>query len=451
MTTLQFLGAAGTVTGSKFLVEHGKERFLFDCGLFQGLKPLRLRNWADFPVDPKSLTAVVLTHAHMDHTGYLPRLVRAGFSGPIFCSEGTQDLCDILLKDGARIQEEDAFYANKKGFSKHHPALPLYTQEDAQAALKLFQEVAFGQNQKIGGLTFNYHPAGHILSAASIAAHFNQGPSVLFSGDLGRNQDWITPKPQMPTEADYVVMESTYGDRQHDNGDPLDLLHGVLQKIVHEKAVLLIPAFALGRAQTLLYGFYRLFEKNPHLKIPLFLDSPMAVDITKLYYIHRHLHRLDEATVRAMCQATKFLHSSEESRQLNDRQGPMIIIAASGMLTGGRILHHLKFHGQNARNRILLVGFQAPGTRGADLVSGVRMLKIHGQMVSIAAQVEKFDAFSAHADQSELRNWASGIGPSTKKVFLVHGEDLPRKTLAAELLKMNLRVEMPNHEEKVAL
>ncbi len=255
----------------------------------------------------------------------------------------------------------------------------------------------------------------------------------------------------MPEPTDYVVMESTYGDRLHAGGDPFDALHRVLTQVVRERAVLLIPAFALGRAQTLLYGFYKLFEKYPDLKIPLFLDSPMAVDITKLYYSHRQLHRLDEATLRAMCQATQFLHSGEDSRQLNDRKGPMIVVASSGMLTGGRILHHLKFHGQDPRNRILLVGFQAPGTRGADLAAGAKTLKIHGQMIPIAAQVEKIDAFSAHADQAELLHWASGISASTKKVFLVHGENLPRKTLQQELLKKNLNVYLPNHGEVVTL
>lgn len=362
---LRFLGATGTVTGSKYLLSSGSSNILVDCGLFQGYKELRLRNRARFPIDPAQVDAVVLTHAHLDHSGYLPLLVKDGFAGKVYCSHATYDLCKILLPDSGRLLEEEASYANRHGFSRHAPALPLYSEADAVRALRHFSPVAFGTPFKVAGdIGAELSRAGHILGAA-IARVRAGGKSIVFSGDLGRMDDPIMLPPTPILEADFLVVESTYGEKRHDPADPLLLLGKTIRETAARGGVTIIPSFAVGRAQSLLYDIYRLKEKGEiPAHVPVYLNSPMAVDATALYQKHPHDHRLGHGQCLAMRHAARIVNSVEESIALNERQVPMVIVAASGMATGGRVLHHLKAFAPDPRNTILFAGFQAGGTRG---------------------------------------------------------------------------------------
>ncbi len=448
---LSFLGAAGTVTGSKYLLEAEGARLLVDCGVYQGLKQLRLRNWAPLPIDPAGVDAVLLTHAHIDHSGYLPALVRDGFSGPVYASEPTRELCRILLPDSGHLHEEDARYANRKGFSKHHPALPLYTEADAVAALASFATLDFGSWQSLGPFRFRLRRAGHILGAASIEVE-HRGQRLLFSGDLGRSEDLLMPPPEAPGEPDWVVIESTYGDRLHARVDPFESLAAVLEKTHARGGVLLIPAFAVGRAQTLLYCLHEIFARGLAREVPVFLNSPMATDVTELFRRSAAHHRLGPEACSAVCDVAHFVRSPEESRQLSERRSPAVIVSASGMASGGRVLHHLRALAPDSRNTILFSGFQAAGTRGDALVRGARRVKIHGAQVPVEAEVIQLDIFSAHADQAGLLGWLRACEKPPRRVFVTHGEPVPADTLRRQVQdELGYAAWVPEYRESVEL
>ncbi len=420
---LQFLGATGTVTGSKYLVHSGAATVMVDCGLFQGYKQLRLRNWAALPFRPATLTAVVLTHAHLDHSGYLPLLVKNGFRGKIYCTHATFDLCKILLADSAYLQEEEANFANRHGYSKHAPALPLYTREDAEACLKQFAPLPFGHAFALAeGLQGELVMAGHILGAASVI--LNDGArSLTFSGDLGRPNDPLMPAPKPLAPTDYLVLESTYGNRKHDPADPAVLLGQVIRETAARGGVVVIPAFAVGRAQLLLYYIHQLKQSGAiPAVLPVYLDSPMATDATRLYRQHHFDHRLGGAECQAMCHAATVVNTPSESMALDQADMPMVIISASGMATGGRVLHHIKAFADDARNTILFAGYQAGGTRGAAMIAGAPTIKIHGAYLPLRAEVRHIDNLSAHADADELLDWLAPCARAPRQVFITHGE-----------------------------
>lgn len=419
---LQFLGAAGTVTGSRQLVEAGGHRLLVDCGLFQGYKPLRLRNWAPFPVPPASVDAVVLTHAHLDHSGYLPRLVHDGFAGKVWCAPGTAALCGILLPDSASLLEEEAEYANRKGSSKHHPALPLYTREQANACLRRLHEVPFEHDfEPVPGVVARFRRQGHILGAASVRLE-HRGGRLLFSGDVGRADDLLMRAPEPPMAADWIVCESTYGDRRHPRDDLVTQLGAVLRRVFARGGVAIFPAFAVGRAQMLAQAITRLQEAGEVPPAPLYLNSPMAADVSALLADYPDQHRITPPELGRMRRHVRIVNSVEESKALNRRHGPMAIIAGSGMVTGGRVLHHLIAFARDHRNAVVLCGFQAGGTRGAALVRGERSLRIYGQDVAIAAEVVALDSASAHADADGLVAWLRDSPSPPARVFVTHGE-----------------------------
>ncbi len=438
---IRFLGAAGTVTGSKYLLESGVCRLLIDCGLFQGLKRLRERNWQPFAVDPHSLTAVVLTHAHIDHSGYLPLLARAGFSAPVYCTSATAKLLEVLLPDSARLQEEDARFANRHRLSKHSPALPLYTQADAARALALLRPVDWSDViELISGISLHFSPSGHILGAASVLIAAPDG-RVLFSGDLGRSNDPLMRAPTPPLAADWVVIESTYGDRRHPIQDPAAELARLLGPALQRGGVVVVPAFALGRAQILLYLVSQLKARGEIPDVPVYLNSPMAMDVTAIYRQYRLDHRLSEAECRAMCCAARFVNSVEESKRLNTLSGPMVIVSASGMATGGRVLHHLTAFAPDPLNLILLAGFQAAGTRGAALLGGAESIKIHGNWVVVRAQVAQLHSASSHADRDELVAWLKGMPKAPSRVFVTHGEPSAADALR-QYIRRDIRTEV---------
>lgn len=450
---VEFLGATGTVTGSKFLVHSGAHRVLVDCGLFQGHKPLRLRNWAPPPLSPTALDAVILTHAHLDHCGYLPLLVKQGFRGPVYCSPATRELCRVLLLDSGRLQEEEAERANRHSYSKHHPALPLYTEADALAALKQLQPWTFGREQEAApGLKAALYPAGHILGAAMLRLDDGRC-SILFSGDLGRPQDPIMPAPVTPPTADYLVVESTYGNRDHGAVRPEDQL-AVLISTVHARGgVIMIPAFAVGRTQALLWMVQRLKAQNRIPRsLPVYLNSPMGAEVTGIYRRHRSEHRLSAGETEALCASAHIVSTVEESRALNSRRGPMLIIAGSGMATGGRVIHHLKTFAPDPANAIVLAGFQAGGTRGAALAAGADSIKIHGQYVAVRAQVLALDNLSAHADRGEILDWMRRLPAPPRKVFVVHGEPEAAEGLRSEIgRRLGWHCVIPEYRERVEL
>ena len=455
---LTFLGATGTVTGSKYLLTSETEsgaskRILIDCGLFQGLKQLRLRNWAVLPINPKEIDAVILTHAHIDHSGYLPLLVKNGFSGKVYCSEATRDLCEVLLLDSAHLQEEEARYANKGGFSKHNPALPLYTQEDAQNALALLTPVDYEKDIDLGdGLILKLFPSGHILGSAFVRIH-NKKTSILFSGDIGRPHDILMKAPATIKQADYLVVESTYGNRLHDQTDPKVKLAEVINQTVQRKGVVVIPVFAVGRAQELLYYIHLLKSSGAiDNNIPVYLNSPMAVDATAIFNHFKSEHRLTPEQSYALCHTAHMVNSIEASKQLNETKGPMIILSASGMATGGRVVHHLKAFAPNPNNTILFAGFQAAGTRGAAMLGGAESIKIHGEYVPVRAKVELISNLSAHADFSEIIAWLGGFQSPPKKTFITHGEPVAADAMRLHIEEqLHWRVTVPDYLETVTL
>jgi metallo-beta-lactamase family protein len=422
MPKITFLGGAGTVTGSKYLLSHGGRRILIDCGLFQGLKQLRLRNWAPFPVPPNSIEAVILTHAHLDHSGYLPALIRDGFNGPVYGSDGTKDVCGIILPDSGMLQERDAEFANKHRFSKHEPALPLYTAEDAVRALEKIVAVPFNRRREIGpDAAITLQRGGHILGASIIICEF-QGRKIVFSGDLGQFGDPVMVDPTLIEEADYLVVESTYGNRKHDTLDPEEALLRVVKQTVERGGTVVVPAFAVGRAQSLLWHLDRLRKKGRLGNVPVFLDSPMATDATELLAKHPNDHRLSAAECRAAFSIARIVRSPEESKALTADPMPKIIISASGMATGGRVLHHIKHYVGDRNSTILFSGFQAAGTRGAAMLAGAESVKIHGSYYPVRARVENLSMLSAHADADGLLRWLKGFKKAPRRAFITHGE-----------------------------
>jgi metallo-beta-lactamase family protein len=438
MATLTFLGAAGTVTGSKHLVDLGTHRVLVDGGLFQGLKELRLRNWAAFPIDPKRIDAVILTHAHLDHCGYLPRLVAAGFRGRIFCTAGTRDLCTLVLPDSAHIQEEDARLANRHGFSKHAPALPLYTELDAARALTQLQPVGYERPVPVvPGVEVEFLNAGHLLGSA-FARVTVDGKTLLFGGDLGRYDRPVLPDPTPVPEADVLLLESTYGDRRHEPDDGGQRLAEIINDTVRRKGRLLIPSFAVGRVEELLYWLRRLEQSKQIPVLPVYLDSPMAAGALQFYT--QRCNELDPGMCAGEHEACVFgtermtiVASAHESMELVSATTPAIVIAASGMATGGRVLQHLAAGLPNPNNTVLFVGYQAAGTRGRLLTEGAKNVKIHGQVVPVAAKIARIDSMSAHADVEEIMRWLTGFTRPPSITYLVHGEPAALEALASRI------------------
>lgn len=428
---LTFLGATETVTGSKYLLEDGRRKILIDCGLFQGQKELRLRNWKNIPLDYKNLDAVLLTHAHIDHSGYIPKLAQGGFEGPVYCSPATLDLCKIMLPDCGYLQEEDAESANRHGWSKHHPALPLYSRKDAESCLRLFKPVSLGFRHFLDDeLSFTLSRSGHILGSCFIRVESGDGTSILFSGDIGRLYNPVMKPPAKIQEADYIVLESTYGDKLHDRDDPADDLARIICETAARSGSVIIPSFAVGRAQSILHCLYVLKKKKRIPDIPVYLDSPMAINATGLLEKHMNEHRLSPEECAAVCNIATYTRTPEESKAINQSNNmPKIIISASGMATGGRILHHLMHYIGDERHTILFPGFQADGTRGDRLVRGEKEIKIHGSLWPVRARIEKLDNMSAHADYAEILSWLENFENPPRKVFITHGEPAAAKAL----------------------
>jgi metallo-beta-lactamase family protein len=420
---IRFLGGAGTVTGSKYLVEFEGQRVLVDCGLFQGYKQLRLRNREPLPVLPQQIGALMLTHAHLDHSGYLPVLANAGFQGTVWCTPGTRDLAQILLPDSGHIQEADAAFANRKGFSKHTPALPLYTEDDAQRCLKQLRSMPLHQTFKpLPGWKASFTRAGHILGAASLLLAVG-GQRILFSGDLGRPDDALMLAPESAPAADVVVCESTYGDREHPAENLLGELGPALQRVAARGGTAVVPVFAVGRAQALLHAMAQLKATGQlPSSLPVYLDSPMAIHSTELMQRHLGEHRLNAAQCRDMAQVARMTRSVDESKAIALQHGPKVILSASGMATGGRVLHHLMQHLGDHRNLVLLTGYQAPGTRGASLANGATQLRLHGRDVPVRAEVLQLASASAHADASQLLAWLGAMSTAPRRVFVTHGD-----------------------------
>ena len=431
--TLGFHGAVDTVTGSRFLLRAGPERYLVDCGMFQGFKHLRLRNWAAPGFDPAALNGVLLTHAHLDHSGYLPVLCRNGYAGPILCTPATRDLCRYLLPDSGFIQEKDAARANRYGYTRHHPARPLYTQADANHCLHQFQPRAFDRPFSLSkAVRASFRRAGHIPGAASILVE-SGSVRVLFSGDLGQSGSATMPPPASPAAADYVVVESTYGDRQRSSEDPEERLAAVIRDTAARGGTVIVPAFAVGRTQLLLHHLRRLQSAGRIPRMPVFLDSPLGINATEVFADHPDDHRLSPAEAAAACALPRYVRDAEASRRLDHDPMPKIIIAGSGMATGGRVLHHLKVYLGDPRHTILFSGYQAGGTRGEKLVNGAEQVRIHGEDWPVKARIENLDMLSAHADSEELMAWLSQLPHAPKAVFVVHGETGAAATLAERI------------------
>ncbi len=459
MPTLQFIGAARTVTGSKYLAEADGHRVLIDCGLFQGLKELRLLNWDGVPVDPRSIDAVVLTHAHLDHTGYLPRLVAHGFRGRVFCTPGTADLTKIVLPDSARIQEEDARQANRHAYTKHSPALPLYTEADAYRAISQLQPVGYHRPMPVApGFEVEFIPAGHLLGSAYVRLTLHGiGRSVLFGGDLGRYNRPVLPDPSPAPEADWALCESTYGDRIHDPEDNGERFAQVIRDTAARGGKLIVPAFAIGRVEELVYWIRR-FEQEQRIPVlPVYVDSPMANEALQHY--RNRASELDPDMREARREVAAFatrrfraVASPIESKQVTASRQAAIVISSSGMATGGRVLHHLEAALPDPKNTVLFVGYQAAGTRGRDLIEGRTEVKIHGHFVPAHARIEHVDSMSAHADRTEILRWLGTFPKPPKTLFLVHGEPAPMDALRAAVeAQPGWTVATPHRLETVTL
>jgi len=463
--TLTFLGAARTVTGSKHLLEVNGRRILIDCGLFQGLKELRERNWHPLPVRATEIHAVVLTHAHLDHTGYLPRLVGQGFRGRVFCTPGTADLARIVLADAAKLQEEDAERANRKGYTRHRPALPLFTVEDAERAMTLFQPVGYERPVPVApGITVEYINAGHLLGSAYARIHIEEtGKTILFGGDLGRYGRPVLPDPSPIAEADALLVESTYGDRVHQPDDGGAPLAKVINSTYERRGKVVIPAFALGRVEELLYWIKFLEDARKIPVMPVYVDSPMASAVLTEY--RERADELDaeilgsgsarpEGGNRQIAAFTtsrlRVITKIDESRRVQESVDPSIVISSSGMATGGRVLHHLVHTLPDPRNTILFCGFQAVGTRGRALKEGAKLTRIHGQDVPVRAHIEAIDSMSSHADSNEILRWLGGFKKAPAVTFLVHGEPGPMDTLKARIEReLSWNVKTPGYQEKM--
>jgi metallo-beta-lactamase family protein len=460
MASLTFLGAAGTVTGSKHLIDFGSHRVLVDCGLFQGLKELRQRNWAPFPVDAARIDAVVLTHAHLDHCGYLPRLVAQGFRGRIFCTPGTRDLCSIVLPDSAHLQEEEARHANKHGYSRHQPSLPLYTQADASRTLTQLQPVGYNRPVPVvPGVEVEFVNAGHLLGSAFARIRV-AGRTLLFGGDLGRYNRPVLPDPQAPDHADaldILLVESTYGDRTHEPDDNGERLAAIVARAALRGGKLIIPAFAIGRVEEVIYWLRRLELEKRVPTLAVYVDSPMAAAALEFY--KQRMNELDPDLggswndVCAFCTTRlTIVETAEQSKAVTASREPSIIIAASGMATGGRVLHHLAEALPDRRNTVLFVGYQAAGTRGRSLVDGIHQVKMLGRVIPVTATIERIDSMSAHADANEVMRWLSGIVQVPKMTYLVHGEATALRALAERIAReRSWPVHIAQHLERVDL
>lgn len=449
---LSFLGAAETVTGSRYLLESESSRLLVDCGLFQGYKKLRERNWSDPGFTPAAIDAVLLTHAHLDHSGYLPRMAQAGFRGPVYCTRGTADLLRVLLPDAAHLQEEEAKYAARAGYSRHATPEPLFTREDAERALGLLRVVEYQSPFQLGhGVVGSYSRAGHIVGSASL--HLNLGEtSIAFSGDVGRAHDPIMRPPAPLPQAAYLVLESTYGDRRHPAGDVLAELAAIVNETAARGGTLVVPAFAVGRAQHVLFLLSRLRQGRRIPDLPIYLDSPMAIDATAIFREHADEHALSADECAAMCRLPRYTSTSDDSKAIDAQPGPMVVISASGMATGGRVLHHLRRFLPDPASTVLLVGYQSAGTRGRALEDGADELKIHGQYVPVRAAVRKLAGLSAHADYAELIDWLRRSAVRPQQVFVTHGEPAAADALRRRLKDaLGLRAVVPDHGSRYPL
>jgi metallo-beta-lactamase family protein len=463
MAQIQFLGAAGTVTGSRYLVDTGKTRFLVDCGMFQGTKKLRLMNWEGLPLDAASVSSVFITHAHIDHIGMLPVMVRQGFRGPVWCTPSTLELCKLSLIDAAHLQEEDARFANKKGFSKHTPALPLYSVEEAERAIQHLQPVEYEREMNLDGeASIRFRDAGHILGSAMIVVRIglrNQSTRLVFSGDLGRYNALILRDPTPIDASEYLLVESTYGNRQHAPEKSLQEVAEIINETARRGGILVIPAFAVGRTQTLLYVIRDLKEKQAIPDLPVYVDSPMAVNVSELFC--KYVDEFDQEA-QAIYRRTgrcpilfpnlHFVRTPAESQELNSLRFPSVIISASGMATGGRILHHLKHRLPDPRNTVLFTGFQSNGTRGQLLKDGAREIKIHGELVPVRAAIRSMESFSGHADTDEIMQWLQGFKSPPKRTFIVHGEPDSSAALAERIQQaLHWKTHIPEYKEIVSL
>lgn len=458
---LKFLGAARSVTGSKYLLEVDNKKVLIDCGLFQGQKELRLRNWDRLPIDPKTIDLVVITHAHIDHIGYLPRLVKDGFHGRIICTHASEDLMRIMLKDAAKLQEEEAIFAYKHGYSKHDKPEPLFTEEDAERVFELVDSIRFEKEVKLfPNLSLVYHNAGHILGSAIVELMLEGSVTkkkIVFSGDLGRNDDPIMHPPKAITEADILLIESTYGDRLN----PIDKVEEDLAKIINEanerNGVIIVPAFAVGRTQLMIYYFHMLMEKKVIPTLPIYIDSPMAISVTDLYERHSNEHKIKVSHIDGKLISifddphVHFCNSAESSKALNDIKKPCIIISASGMATGGRVLHHLYHRLQRENDTVLFAGFQAEGSRGRRLLEGEPTIKIFGEDVPVRCQIRVINGLSAHADQTELLQWLGNFKESPKMTFITHGEIESATTFSKKIEEMGWKPIIPEYLESFEL
>jgi metallo-beta-lactamase family protein len=463
MTRIKFLGAAGTVSGSKYLVDTDKTRFLVDYGMFQGPKQLRLLNWQPAPLPPSSVDHVLLTHAHIDHSGMLPVLVREGFTGKIWSTSVTAELCEISLLDAAHLQEEDARFANKMAFSKHKPALPLFTRQDAEQVIPHFRALDYDKSTELSdGTQVRFLDAGHILGSAIVevtAANRGDPVRLVFSGDLGRYDALILRDPAPVNRADYLLVESTYGNRVHPAEDPREELAAVINETAQRGGMLVIPAFAVGRTQTLLYLMRDMKVSGAIPDLPVFVDSPMAQHVTEVFC--RHIEDFDDeakavfqktGSCPVLCPRLQFVHTPEESKKINSMRFPAIIVSASGMATGGRVLHHLKYRLPDPRNTILFVGYQSLGTRGQLLKDGARTIKMHGEIVPVRAQIRSIEAFSGHADSTEILRWLKTFREAPKLTFIVHGEREASEALASEIrLSLGWKTHIPEYLESFAL
>jgi metallo-beta-lactamase family protein len=457
---VKFLGGTGTVTGSRFLLDIGNFRLLFDCGLFQGLKELRLRNWEEFSVDPATIHAVVISHAHIDHTGYLPRLVKEGFNGPVYCTEPTADLMELMLLDSAKLQEEEAAYAYAHKYSKHANPLPLYTTQDVQSVFQLLKDFPYNERIKISdNVEITFRDAGHLLGAA-ITELFIKGDvrskKIVFSGDLGRSHDILLNAPTVIENADILFVESTYGNKNNPEGDPSSELARIVNETVTNNGVLLIPAFAVGRTQALLYHLHKLMEEDKIPDVPVYIDSPMATSATYLYYKFPQYHKMkinhQQFAQQLETNMLVFVKNSKHSKTLNDLRSNAIIISSSGMMTGGRILHHMYHRLKNKQDTLLIAGYQAEGTRGRRLVDMEPTIRIFGEEVPVNCKIENMTSFSGHADRQELFAWLKNFKNSPKMTFVVHGEN-PGLSIYAQAIRDEIgwNVTVPEYLEPVEL
>ncbi len=457
--TIQFLGAAETVTGSKHLLRVGEHKFLIDCGLFQGNPELKERNWREFPVPPHSLDAVLLTHAHIDHIGYLPRLWKQGFRGKAYCTGATSEITRISLPDSGKLQEEFADYANRKGFARHKPALPLYTEKEARAACELLEPVSFDRPLSLaGGVSAKWIRAGHILGSAFIEVTLPDKRTILFGGDLGRPNTPIICDPTIVEGANFLLVESTYGNRVHSKQPPMESLCEIIHEAIANRGVIIIPAFAIGRTQDILYYLKQLEISGKCPMVPVYVDSPMGVDATGVYARHHEDHDLemehleDNNTNPLRPESVNFVKTVDDSKSLNKLDGPAIIIASSGMANGGRVVHHLAMRLGNPQDIVLFVGYQAEGTLGRDLIEQNKTVSVMGRQINVRATIKSVGSLSAHADSDEIMSWLHGFKSAPKQTFIVHGEPEAQAALKERIAKeLGWETKIPKMFEEVEL